>query len=50
MLVIGGLPRIEEETLILHNKGARKVSPFFIPASLVNLLGGTVAIHLGLKR
>lgn len=46
---IGGLPRIEEETLILHNKGARKVSPFFIPASLVNLLGGTVAIELGLK-
>lgn len=46
---IGGLPRIEEKALILHNKGARKVSPFFIPASLVNLLGGTVAIHLGLK-
>jgi 3-oxoacyl-[acyl-carrier-protein] synthase II len=46
---IGGLPRIEEETLILHNKGARKVSPFFIPSSLVNLLGGTVAIELGLK-
>lgn len=46
---IGGLPRIEEETLILHNKGARKVSPFFIPSSLVNLLGGTIAIELGLK-
>lgn len=46
---IGGFPKIEEQALILANKGSRKISPFFIPASLVNLLGGFISIELGLK-
>lgn len=46
---IGGLPRIEESAVTLHERGAHRLSPFFIPASLVNLLGGHVAIELGLK-
>ncbi|ATB68777.1 3-oxoacyl-[acyl-carrier-protein] synthase 2 [Sulfurospirillum diekertiae] len=46
---IGGLPRIEESAITLHEKGSSRISPFFIPASLVNLLGGHIAIILGLK-
>lgn len=46
---IGGLPRIEESAITLHEKGPHRISPFFIPASLVNLLGGHVAIELELK-
>ena len=46
---IGGLPRIEESAVILHERGPHRISPFFIPASLVNLLGGQIAIELGLK-
>jgi 3-oxoacyl-[acyl-carrier-protein] synthase II len=46
---IGGLPRIEETVLTLHGKGFRKVSPFFIPASLINLVSGHVSIKYGLR-
>lgn len=46
---IGGLPRIEESAITLHDRGSSRISPFFIPASLVNLLGGHIAIILGLK-
>jgi 3-oxoacyl-[acyl-carrier-protein] synthase II len=46
---IGGLPRIEETVLTLHQKGFRRVSPFFIPASLINLVSGHVSIKYGLK-
>lgn len=46
---IGGLPRIEESAVTLHERGPHRISPFFIPASLVNLLGGQIAIELGLK-
>jgi len=46
---VGGLPEIERSVLTLHNKGPRKVSPFFIPASLINLVSGQVSIRLGLK-
>lgn len=42
---IGGLRTIEETTINLHNNGPRKVSPFFIPASLINLVSG----HLSIK-
>jgi 3-oxoacyl-[acyl-carrier-protein] synthase II len=41
---IGGLPRIYETSVALHEGGPRKVSPFFIPASLINLTAGQVAI------
>ncbi len=46
---IGGLPTIEETTLVLHEKGPRRVSPFFIPSSLINLASGHVSIRYGLK-
>jgi 3-oxoacyl-[acyl-carrier-protein] synthase II len=46
---IGGLPGIEETTLTLKEKGPRRVSPFFIPGSLINLAGGIIGIHHGCK-
>lgn len=46
---IGGLPRIYETSLVLSERGPRKVSPFFIPASLINLVSGHVSIKYGLK-
>ncbi|MBQ4875552.1 MAG: beta-ketoacyl-ACP synthase II [Rickettsiaceae bacterium H1] len=41
---IGGLPLIEKTAITLREKGARRVSPFFIPASLINLASGHVSI------
>ncbi len=42
---IGGLPGIERTTLTLRDKGPRRVSPFFIPGSLINLAGGVIGIE-----
>jgi 3-oxoacyl-[acyl-carrier-protein] synthase II len=46
---IGGLPYIEATTLLLNEKGPRRVSPFFIPGSLINLASGMVSIEHGFK-
>ncbi|MEC5290655.1 beta-ketoacyl-ACP synthase II [Aurantimonas sp. C2-6-R+9] len=46
---IGGLRGIEKTALILAEKGPRRVSPFFIPGSLINLASGHVSIRNGLK-
>ncbi len=46
---VGGLPEIERSVLTCHEKGPRRVSPFFITASLINLVSGQVSIRLGLK-
>ncbi len=46
---IGGLERIEETSILIENRGARRVSPFFIPGSLINLAGGLISIKYGLK-
>ncbi len=46
---IGGLPAIEKNSIILETRGPRRISPFFIPSSLVNMLGGFVSIKHGLK-
>ena len=46
---IGGLPSIYENSLLLNEKGPRKLSPFFIPGSLINLASGLISINLGLK-
>lgn len=46
---IGGLPWIYETSVTLLNQGARRVSPFFIPASLINLASGQVSIRHGFK-
>ena len=44
---IGGLPSIEKNSVILENRGPRRISPFFIPGALVNMLGGFVSIAHG---
>jgi len=46
---IGGLPCIEEAVLEMREKGPRRVSPFFIPAALINLASGQVSIKHGFK-
>ncbi|GAW36722.1 3-oxoacyl-[acyl-carrier-protein] synthase 2 [Roseovarius sp. A-2] len=46
---IGGLRSIEETTLIIRDKGVRRVSPFFIPGALINLIAGQVSIRYGFK-
>ncbi|WP_300547505.1 beta-ketoacyl-ACP synthase II [Roseovarius sp.] len=46
---IGGLRSIEETTLIIRDKGVRRVSPFFIPGALINLISGQVSIRYGFK-
>jgi 3-oxoacyl-[acyl-carrier-protein] synthase II len=46
---IGGLPSIEATTLLLAEKGPRRISPFFIPGSLINLASGLISIAHGLK-
>jgi 3-oxoacyl-[acyl-carrier-protein] synthase II len=46
---IGGLPSISETTLLMHEKGPRRISPFFIPGSLINLASGLISINCGLK-
>jgi 3-oxoacyl-[acyl-carrier-protein] synthase II len=46
---IGGLPAIYDGAVVLHEKGPRRISPFFIPASLINLASGHVSIQYGFK-
>ncbi len=46
---IGGLPLIERSALLLQENGPRKISPFFIPACLINLASGQVSIRHGFK-
>src|SRR5712691_2250575 len=46
---IGGLPGISEAAITLHERGPRRISPFFIPSSLINLASGNVSIRYGFK-
>ena len=46
---IGGLPRIEETQVEYLERGPRRISPFFVPASLINLISGQLSIALGFK-
>ena len=46
---IGGLQSIADTTLLLKEKGPRRVSPFFIPGALINLISGQVSIKYGFK-
>jgi 3-oxoacyl-[acyl-carrier-protein] synthase II len=46
---IGGLPNIEKNSVACNNRGPRRISAFFIPSSLVNMLGGFISIYQGMK-
>ncbi|WP_375262536.1 beta-ketoacyl-ACP synthase II [Palleronia sp.] len=46
---IGGLGTIAETAYLIRDKGARRVSPFFIPGSLINLISGQVSIKYGYR-
>jgi 3-oxoacyl-[acyl-carrier-protein] synthase II len=46
---IGGLPLIEETHGLLMESGPRKISPFFIPGSIINMISGNLSIQFGIK-
>ena len=46
---IGGLETIEKNSLVLNEKGPKRISPFFVPGSIINMASGTVAIKYGLS-
>jgi len=46
---IGGLPNIEKNSIVCETRGPRRISPFFIPSALVNMLGGFVSIDHSLR-
>jgi 3-oxoacyl-[acyl-carrier-protein] synthase II len=46
---IGGLPMIEETHAELVNRGPRRISPFFVPASIINMISGHVSIRHGFQ-
>jgi 3-oxoacyl-[acyl-carrier-protein] synthase II len=46
---IGGLPLIEETHATLTERGPRRISPFFVPASIINMISGHLSIKFGLK-
>ncbi len=45
----GGIHTVEETTLTLHQKGPRRVSPFYVPMSIINMISGNLSIMYGLK-
>jgi len=46
---IGGLTLIEDTILLLNKRGPRKVSPFFVPGSIINMIAGNLAIKYGFQ-
>ncbi|HQR10970.1 MAG TPA: beta-ketoacyl-ACP synthase II [Casimicrobiaceae bacterium] len=46
---IGGLPMIEDTKVAFQHGGVRKISPFFVPGSIINMIAGLVSIHYGYK-
>lgn len=46
---IGGLPIIEEYHGVLVEKGPRRISPFFIPGALINMIGGNLSVQYGMR-
>jgi len=46
---IGGLPMIEQTHVEYTNRGPRRISPFFVPASIINMISGHVSIKYGFK-
>lgn len=46
---IGGLTNIEDTCRTLHDQGPRRISPFFVPGSIINMISGFLSIHLGIQ-
>ncbi|WP_040260964.1 beta-ketoacyl-ACP synthase II [Pseudomonas massiliensis] len=46
---IGGLTNIEDTSRTLHDQGPRRISPFFVPGSIINMISGFLSIHLGIQ-
>jgi len=46
---IGGIHTIERTSIIYHESGQRRISPFFVPSSIINMAAGNLSIMLGLK-
>ncbi len=46
---IGGIGGIYETSIVLHERGPRRISPFFIPGRIINMASGNVSIRFGLK-
>jgi len=46
---IGGLPGIERGTELFHSGGPRKISPFYVPSNIINMISGHLSIMYGLK-
>ncbi len=46
---IGGLPMIEDNILEMGAKGPRRISPFFVPGSIINMVAGLISIQVGAK-
>jgi len=46
---IGGIHGIEEQTIRLHEGGPRKVSPFYVPSTIINMLPGQITLMTGIK-
>ncbi|PVZ16163.1 MULTISPECIES: beta-ketoacyl-ACP synthase II [unclassified Pseudomonas] len=46
---IGGLTNIEDTCRTLHAQGPRRISPFFVPGSIINMISGFLSIHLGVQ-
>jgi len=46
---IGGIATIERTSIAFHEGGQRKISPFFVPSSIINMAAGNLSIMLGLK-
>ena len=46
---IGGIATIEKTAITYHERGQRKISPFFVPSSIINMASGNLSIMLGLK-
>jgi 3-oxoacyl-[acyl-carrier-protein] synthase II len=46
---IGGIATIEKTSITYHEHGQRKISPFFVPSSIINMASGNLSIMLGLK-
>ncbi|MGE0357814.1 MAG: beta-ketoacyl-ACP synthase II [Burkholderiales bacterium] len=46
---IGGLPMIEDNILEMGAKGPRRISPFFVPGSIINMVAGLISIQFGAK-